>query len=273
MNRIKQLALSSVVMTLAVSGFAYAQTSDAPKPPAATSAQAPAMTQDDGTAMDDGDVMDQADDLDDGDEMDVPDDAMGDEPADSAEMPAPPKPGMPGPQAGRDRPGHRGGAMGWLDTNKDGTIEKDEFQGRRVERLKAADTDGDGTLSQQELENMVLKQIAERRARKLEKRLDINGDGKVTIAEIQTMRDKEVAVMDRNDDGKIDGRELAEFHRGMGPKHPGMERGGRHGDMRGRHGMHGKHHGRHGERHGRHGGEGMHHGPDGQRMMRGGDQN
>ena len=86
----------------------------------------------------------------------------------------------------------------------------------------------------------------------------------VWLAEIQTMRDKQFAVMDRNDDGKIDSRELAEFHRGMGPKDRGMERG-RHG---GRHGMHGKHHGRHGERHGRHGGEGMH-GRDGHKMMQG----
>ena len=273
MNRIKQLALSSVVMTLAVSGFAYAQTATTPTPPtppAATTGQAPAVTQDDDAAMD------QSDDL--GDDMDAPDadmempdagmDARGgdmsdDAPADAAATPDKPQAGMPG-RDGMERPGRRGGPMGWLDTDKDGAIAKDEFQGRRLARLAAADTDGDGTLSQPELEAMVLKQIAERRARQLTKRLDINGDGKVTLAEIESMRDKRFAVMDRNDDGKIDARELAEVHRGMGPKH-GMQRGGRDG-------MQGKHHGRHGERHGRHGGEGMRDGDGGHRMMPGGER-
>ena len=91
---------------------------------------------------------------------------------------------------------------------------------------------------------MVLKQMAERRAAKMVKRLDLDGDGVVTLAESEGMRDKRFAVMDLNNDGKIDKRELREAHRGMGP---------RHGDRMERHGK-GGHHG--GPRHdgGRHDG-------------------
>ena len=51
MNRIKQLALCGVVMTLGASGFAYAQTATPPAPPAAS---APADVDDDGPMVDEG---------------------------------------------------------------------------------------------------------------------------------------------------------------------------------------------------------------------------
>ena len=118
MNRIKQLALSSVVMTLAVSGFAYAQTATTPTPPtppAATTGQAPAVTQDDDAAMD------QSDDL--GDDMDAPDadmempdagmDARGgdmsdDAPADAAATPDKPQLKLPRVRARPPRRSSRG---------------------------------------------------------------------------------------------------------------------------------------------------------------------
>ena len=114
---------------------------------------------------------------------------------------------------------------------KRGPIDLQTFS--KIDRLKAADTDGDGTLSQKEIEDMVMKRMVERRAKRMERRLDVNGDGKVTIAEIEKQRQKEFAALDRNDDGKLERSELR------------MARGFGH------HGKHGRHnwHGDHGKRH------------------------
>lgn len=123
----------------------------------------------------------------------------------------------------------------------------DAFQSRRMERLQAADADGNGELSLDEVEDMVLKQMVERRARRMVRRLDVDGDGTVTLSEIQNRRAKRFALMDRNDDGELDRREM---------------RRGFHGRMdRGRDFRH----------HGRHGGERFHRGDHaGYMMMPGG---
>ncbi|PRD42429.1 calcium-binding protein [Phyllobacterium phragmitis] len=86
----------------------------------------------------------------------------------------------------------------------------------KTDELKAADTNGDGTLSHDELEAMAMKRIASRAADRMQRRLDINGDGKVTLEEIEKQRGKEFAALDRNEDGKLDRKELRagkRFHR------------------------------------------------------------
>lgn len=220
MTRLKQLALSGVVMALGLPGFAIAQGSQAPQPPAAS--ERPAEGADAGQADRDDSLDAAAADMSDDGGIGIgTDDGAGT--GDDADD---------GDTAGR--PARGMGRMGGMDGDGDGSIGKDEFQSRRIDRLRAADTDGDGTLSPAELEGMVLKQIAERRANRLSKRLDIDGDGKVTIGEIETMRSKRFAVMDKNDDGKIDRRELRDVH-------PDMSRMGRDG---GRDGGRGWRHGR-----------------------------
>lgn len=117
----------------------------------------------------------------------------------------------------------------------DRTITKDEFGSIRADRLKAADKNGDGTLSKDEIEDMVMKRMIERRANRLERRLDIDGDGKVTLAEIDQHQAKRFAVMDRNNDGKIEPRERRMARR---EKHHGH-----------RHHMARHHHGAHHQKH------------------------
>ena len=78
-------------------------------------------------------------------------------------------------------------------------------------------------------------------------RLDVDGDGKVTLTEIEQHRAKQFSLMDRNNDGKLEGREL--------------RRGDRDGRKFERHGRQNEHGGKHWKRHGkpgdRNGGERM----------------
>lgn len=112
----------------------------------------------------------------------------------------------------------------------------------RMDELKAADTNGDGVLSRDEIEALAQKRIVSRAADRMERRLDVNGDGKVTLEEIENQRKKEFAALDRNEDGKIDRSEMraAKMHhhaRGShhkGPHHMGHHKGGEHkGPMKG----------------------------------------
>lgn len=91
-------------------------------------------------------------------------------------------------------------------------IDLEQFS--KMDELKAADTNGDGTLDREEIEAHVLKQLVKRMADRMERRLDINGDGTVTLDEIQKQRAKEFAALDRNDDGKLDRNELRAAHKG-----------------------------------------------------------
>ena len=132
-------------------------------------------------------------------------------------------------------------SLGRLDTDKDGFISVEEFGKRRIDALKSADANGDGELSQEELVAFIQKREFERRARAMASRLDIDGDGKVTIAELERQNEKRLALLDTNDDGKVSAEELRRAHRfmgkRMGPGHMGphrMAQGPRHGGWEGR---------------------------------------
>lgn len=108
---------------------------------------------------------------------------------------------------------------------KRGPIDLEKFS--RMDELKAADTNGDGVLSRDEIEALALKRMVSRAADRMERRLDINGDGKITLAAIEKQRQKEFAALDRNEDGQLDRKELRAAkkfnHNGpKGPHHQGM---------------------------------------------------
>lgn len=84
----------------------------------------------------------------------------------------------------------------------------------RMDELKAADTNGDGILDRAEIEAHALKQMVKRMADRMERRLDINGDGTVSLEEIEKQKAKEFAALDRNEDGKLDRKEMRAAHKG-----------------------------------------------------------
>lgn len=203
MIRLKQMAFSGILLSLAATGLALAQQPPAPGAPAegvgrsAPEGEGALPMEDDADPFLGGDAL--ADDA-----GPMADDDLADGGPDEA---------MDAPEDGRRK--NRGGRMGWMDRNEDGAIDRAEFGGRRAERLKGADKDADGALSQGEIRALVLDQIVERRARRMARRLDVNADGKVTLAEVDGLRNKQFAIMDLNDDGRIDDRELREIHRGV----------------------------------------------------------
>ncbi|GHC65751.1 hypothetical protein [Limoniibacter endophyticus] len=92
-------------------------------------------------------------------------------------------------------------------------VSREQFGERRLGALKSADMNGDGKLSHEELEKFALKQQAKRAADRMTRRLDIDGDGIVTLAEIERHQQKRFALFDRNDDGKLERREWREMRR------------------------------------------------------------
>lgn len=90
----------------------------------------------------------------------------------------------------------------------------------RMEELKAADTNGDGILSREEIEAHALKMMVKRSADRMERRLDVNKDGKISLEAIEKARTAKFAELDKNKDGILDRSELkSREHSGKGKFH------------------------------------------------------
>ncbi|MGB0412067.1 MAG: EF-hand domain-containing protein [Pikeienuella sp.] len=74
-----------------------------------------------------------------------------------------------------------------FDANADGAIELAEVEASHTARFAAADANGDGSLTADELSNAAAKR-AERRIAGMLKRLDANGDGAIDAAEFAAKR-------------------------------------------------------------------------------------
>jgi Ca2+-binding EF-hand superfamily protein len=100
----------------------------------------------------------------------------------------------------------RDGAMRFdrLDRDSNGDVTFDEFSAAMANRMTGADADHDGKLTVAELAAEIEKMRAERMARRMIARFDTDNDGVLTKAEVESRQKKMFALLDRNDDGKIE---------------------------------------------------------------------
>lgn len=90
-----------------------------------------------------------------------------------------------------------------LDTNKDGALTQTEIDQFRQDQITRFDTDKDGTLSLEEYQGLWLERMRERMVDAFQAH-DDDGDGKVTPAEFNERFADLVRRHDRNGDGKVD---------------------------------------------------------------------
>ena len=127
-----------------------------------------------------------------------------------------------------------------VDADKDGKITPEEFKAFRAAQLKVVDTDNDGKITEAELVAEAVKR-AEARAKavapEMMKDLDADGDGAVSVTELQAagpqMRAKMLRRIDTDGDGAVSKAELeamkAKWAERGGPDQHGGKHGGKHG--------------------------------------------
>lgn len=94
-----------------------------------------------------------------------------------------------------------------FDANSDGKITKDEIAAVRKDRFAKYDANKDGTLSLEEYKGLFAEMMQQRMVRSFQK-LDRDGDGKVTDAEMARKLDRLMAHLDRDDNGEIEKSDL-----------------------------------------------------------------
>jgi Ca2+-binding EF-hand superfamily protein len=104
--------------------------------------------------------------------------------------------------------GKRGINIERIDTDKSGAVSLEEFASVGLGKMIAADKDGDGILSTDEISAEMEAERKRRREEAMMKRLDVNGDGSITVVELQDRMNKQFAVLDRNSDGSLSTEEL-----------------------------------------------------------------
>lgn len=118
--------------------------------------------------------------------------------------------------------GHSGGRAAMMmfekfDADGDGSVTRAEADEYVAGQMTTNDADSSGSLSLAEFEGVWLVQMREGMVRAFQ-RMDRDGDGEITQAEIDQPLDRVFARADRNDDGAI---EQSELRRG---KHGGRHR-------------------------------------------------
>ena len=113
--------------------------------------------------------------------------------------------------------GHGPSAAMWdhMDTNKDGTITKEEISKLQRDQIAKFDTNGDGKLSLGEFQGLWTDRMKERIVDHFQA-IDNNGDATVTLEEISRLTGRMTTMFDRNGDGTITTEEMRGGHRGFG---------------------------------------------------------
>jgi len=111
-----------------------------------------------------------------------------------------------------------------LDANNDGTVSAEEFNNRQ-DRFARADADGNGLLTAEEM-MATGREREERRVARMIERLDSDGDGALSQAEIEDRRNpaRMFERLDANEDGVVSEEEFAEARMG---RHGGGKRHGK----------------------------------------------
>ncbi|WP_162651796.1 EF-hand domain-containing protein [Lentilitoribacter sp. Alg239-R112] len=100
-----------------------------------------------------------------------------------------------------------------IDVDKSGSISLEEFANLGVGKMISADKDGNGILAADEIQAEMEAERQRRRQERLTRRLDIDGDGTVTVAELKEMQAKRFAVLDVNSDGSLSEDELKKIRK------------------------------------------------------------
>ena len=103
-----------------------------------------------------------------------------------------------------------------IDTDKSGSISMEEFINLGAGKMVSADKDGDGILTADEIQAGMEAERQRRRLERMTRRLDIDGDGTVTVAELKEMQAKKFAVLDVNSDGSLSEDELKKIRKKRG---------------------------------------------------------
>ncbi|MEO9611746.1 MAG: acid-shock protein [Nitratireductor sp.] len=119
----------------------------------------------------------------------------------------------------QDGKGNHGMRFERADADQSGDLTFEEYAATIDARLANADTDGDGRMTVGEIADEIVRIRAERQARRLVRRFDVNGDGALTADEIENRQRKMFALLDRNDDGMVDRSEMPRRGKGHHRRH------------------------------------------------------
>jgi hypothetical protein len=100
-----------------------------------------------------------------------------------------------------------------MDTDRNGVISAEEFAAGREDRVLAADADGDGAVTLEEMEAFAIARVREHVAERFA-RMDADGDGTISAEELAARWQNRFARMDRDGDGNLTIHDLP--HRGGG---------------------------------------------------------